>query len=108
LEWILGGNPLAADGASLVTITGNATTGLTLSFTREEASLGNASLVLEWDNDLGGTWTQVPVSQAGGSHADGVTVNVNQAATPDGVTVNVPGSNGLDGKLFARLRATMP
>jgi autotransporter-associated beta strand protein len=108
LEWILGGDPLAQDSASLVTVTAGTANGLTLDFTREEASLGNASLVVEWDTDLGGTWTSVPVTQAGGSHPNGVTVAVNEAAAPDAVTVNIPAANATNGHLFARLRATMP
>ncbi|WP_367871614.1 beta strand repeat-containing protein [Luteolibacter sp. Populi] len=108
LEWILGGDPLAADAASLVTTTGSAATGLTLSFTREEATLGNASLILEWDADLQGSWNEVPISQAGGAAANGVMVTVDQVSTPDGVTVNIPAANSAGGKLFGRLRATMP
>lgn len=108
LEWVLGGDPLAVDETPLVTVTSNATTGITLTFTREEASLGSVSLNVEWDTDLGGTWTSIPITQAGGSHPNGVTVGVNQAATPDAVTVNIPASNAMNGHLFARLRATMP
>ncbi len=108
LEWILGGNPLAQDGSSLVTTTGSATTGLTLTFNRVEASIGNATLTVQWDDNLDGTWTDVPVTQAGGSYANGVTVGVNQTATPDAVTVVIPASNAPNGKVFARLRATMP
>ncbi|MEO5916252.1 MAG: autotransporter-associated beta strand repeat-containing protein [Luteolibacter sp.] len=108
LEWILGGDPLAQDGGTLVTATGSGTNGLTLTFTREEASLGNATLIVQWDDNLDGIWTDVPVVQAGGSYANGVTVAVNQTATPDAVTVHIPASNAVDGKVFARLRATLP
>jgi autotransporter-associated beta strand protein len=108
LEWVLGGDPLAVDQTPLVAVTSDATTGITLAFTREEASLGNVTLTVEWDTDLGGIWTSVPITQAGGSHPGGVTVGVNQAATPDAVTVNIPASNSANGHLFARLRATMP
>lgn len=108
LEWVLGGDPLAKDGASLVTVAGSAANGLTLSFTREETSIGNAILDLQWDTDLDGTWTDVPVSQAGGPAGNGVTVTVNQAATPDTVEVHIPASNAANGKLFARIRATDP
>jgi len=104
LEWILGGNPLAA-GGPLVTSTGSAATGLTLSFTREETSIGNADLIVQWDADLDGTWTEVVITQAGGSHPNGVVVTVNEAATPDAVTVQIPASNAPSGKVFARLKA---
>lgn len=108
LEWILGGDPLAQDGSSLVTVTENATTGLTFSFKRLEASIGNAALSVQWDADLVGPWTDVPITQAGGSAANGVTVTVNQATTPDSVIVNIPAANAAGGKLFGRLRAVMP
>ncbi|MBK1816624.1 immunoglobulin domain-containing protein [Luteolibacter yonseiensis] len=105
LEWILGGNPLASGGAPLVSSTGSAATGLTLTFTREESSIGNADLILEWDADLDGAWTEVSITQTGGTYADGVVVTVNEATTPDTVTVLIPASNGPAGKVFARLKA---
>lgn len=108
LEWVLGGDPLVQDGSSLVTFAGTAADGITLHFTREEASIGNATLVVQWDADLDGTWTDIPVAQAGGSYAGGVTVVVDQTATPDAVTVHIPASNAANGKVFARLRATQP
>jgi autotransporter-associated beta strand protein len=108
LEWILGGNPLGQDSTSLVTSSGSAASGLTLNFTREESSLGNATLVVQWDSGLGGNWTSVPITQVGGPQANGVTVTVNEAATPDAVTVHIPASNAVGGKLFARVRATLP
>lgn len=108
LEWILGGDPLASDGSSLVAMTGNGTTGITLTFTREEASIGAANLFAEWSIDLGGTWTQVPIGPSGGSYANGVVVTVNEVSTPDDVTVNIPAANASNGKLFARLRAITP
>lgn len=107
LEWILGGDPLAEDGASLVTMTGDGNTGLTLSFNRDEASIGAANLIVQWSADLG-TWTDVPVEQAGGSYPNGVTVTVDEIPAPDAVTVFIPASNGLDGRLFARLKAIAP
>ncbi len=108
LEWALGGNPLTPDGGSLVTVTGNALNGLTVSFKREEASLGAMTLTLEYDGDLLDLWTEVPITQAGSNEANGVVVTVNQAATPDQVTVTIPASNALGGHLFARLKATIP
>ena len=106
LEWILGGNPLARDASTLVNA--DAAGGLTLTFTRDEASLGNAALAVQLDNDLKGTWTDVLLDQNGGIYPNGIVVTVNEAATPDTVTVHIPASNAAEGKLFARLRATMP
>lgn len=108
LEWILGGDPLIQDGSSLLTVTGSATTGITLSFKRAEESIGIAALSVQWDADLVGLWTDVPITQAGGPAANGVNVTVNQATTPDSVTVTVPASDAVGGKLFGRLRATTP
>ena len=107
LEWVLGGDPLASN-SSMVSVTGSSLTGLTLSFNREEDSIGVATLVVEWTTDLDVTWNEVPVTQAGGSYDDGVTVSVNQEATPDRVTVTIPSNNEAGSKLFARLRVTLP
>jgi autotransporter-associated beta strand protein len=108
LEWVLGGDPLVSDHSALLSATGSSTSGLTLSFNREETSIGNAILVVQWSSGLGGTWTDVPVTQAGGSYANGVVVTVNEATTPDHVTVTIPASNAANGKLFARLHVTAP
>jgi Immunoglobulin domain len=108
LEWILGGDPLAADSASLYSATGDATNGLTLTFTREEASLGAAAMTVQWNAGLDGIWTDVPVDQDGGSYPNGVTVTVNEATTPDEVTVNIPAANAPGGRLFGRIKATLP
>lgn len=110
LEWILGGDPLANDTPSVLpAATGNSVTGLTLTFTREEDSIGIADLAVEWDGNLDGIWTaEVPITQTGGSYPNGVVVSVNQAVTPDAVTVTIPASNAVNGKLFARVKAIKP
>jgi autotransporter-associated beta strand protein len=107
LEWILSGNPLSGDASALYTVTGNATTGLTLNFSRLEAAAASTTLTVQWSNNLS-TWTDVPVTLAGGAGANGVVVTVNQTPTPDTVSVLIPASNAAGGKLFARLKATMP
>jgi hypothetical protein len=110
LEWILGGDPLANDTPSILpAATESSLTGLTLTFTREEDSLGIADLAIDWGASLDGTWTaEVPITQAGGSYPNGVVVSVNQAANPDAVTVTIPASNEVNGKLFARVKAIKP
>ncbi|MEI6653880.1 MAG: autotransporter-associated beta strand repeat-containing protein, partial [Verrucomicrobiota bacterium] len=108
LEWILGGNPLANDRAIQPVVTSNPSSGLTLRFNHAESSIGQATLVVQWAINLNGIWTDVPVTQGGGSYANGVVVTVNQAATPDAVTVNIPATNAAGGKIFARLKATNP
>jgi autotransporter-associated beta strand protein len=110
LEWILGGDPLANDTPSVLpAATGNSVTGLTLTFTREEDSIGIADLAIDWGSSLDGSWTaEVPITQAGGSYPNGVVVSVNQAATPDAVTVTIPAANAVNGKLFARFKSIKP
>lgn len=107
LEWVLGGDPLASDG-SLLNATATAVDGITLTFTREETSLGNVDLFVQYNTGLDGVWTDVPVTKSGGSYPNGVTVSVNEAANPDAVTVTIPAANAAGGKLFSRLRAVMP
>lgn len=109
LEWILGGNPLSQDAASLVTSTASATGGLTLTFTREDDSIGQATLSVEYDADLAGTWSSVPVgATSSGPDANGVTITINPTPDPDAITVNIPASNAANGKLFGRLKASKP
>ena len=104
LEWILGGNPLGADGGTLITTTASAAGGLTLAFNREEDSIGNAVLTVEYDTDLAGTWTNY--ATVGATSSGPVTINT--ASDPDAVSVNIPASNAVDGKLFGRLKAVQP
>ncbi|MCX6874662.1 MAG: autotransporter-associated beta strand repeat-containing protein [Verrucomicrobia bacterium] len=111
LEWILGGLPLAQDAASILPhATGDATTGLTLTFTREEDSIGQATLIVEY----GAALTSWPKSATIGATGTGVpdlngtAVTINTAGTPDEVTVNIPATNASNGKLFARLKAILP
>ncbi|WP_193212591.1 beta strand repeat-containing protein [Luteolibacter marinus] len=104
LEWILGGNPLGQDGASLVQAQGDAATGITLTFTRDEASLGSVDLSVEYGGDLE-NWGSAPVEQFSGSYADGIDITIDDFAAPDDVTVTIPASNAIDGRLFARLKA---
>ncbi|MEX1049744.1 MAG: autotransporter-associated beta strand repeat-containing protein [Akkermansiaceae bacterium] len=106
LEWILGGNPNQNDTPSILhAVTGNATTGLTLTFTREEDSIPETTLSLEYSTDLAGPWTSEIIDQDGGNLANGVVVTVNEAASPDAVTISIPASNAPGGRLFARLKA---
>ncbi|MEK7951109.1 hypothetical protein [Luteolibacter soli] len=99
LEWLLGGNPLVFDAASVWSA--NAADGLTLTFHINPDAISHAGLFLQWSKTLSGTWTDVPIQQGGGTYANGVVVQSNGNA----VTVHVPGYNASQGKLFARLRA---
>lgn len=103
LEWILGGDPLAQDAATLVSTAGTAAGGLTLTFTREESTLGQAVLTVEWDTDLSdGFANSIPIVNG----SPGVTIDT--ATTPDAVTVNIPAASAPAGRIFARLRAELP
>jgi hypothetical protein len=110
LEWVLGGNPLAGDSGSLVDVSATATGGLTLEFTRDPASVGVASLFVDFDTDLESPWAKsVSVGPAtSGPDANGVVVTITPG-TPDDVSVNLPASNaGTEERIFARLRAEKP
>lgn len=108
LEWILGGNPMANDASTLLGSSASASSGLTFSFKRDESSLGESDVVIQYASDLVGTWTSIPITQAGGTYANGVTVSIDDSVTPNTVSVSIPVSNAVNGKLFARLRVTQP
>ena len=80
-------------------------TGLTLTFTREEDAITETTLTLEYATDLAGPWTSEIIDQDGGSLANGVVVTVNEVSSPDAVIVSIPASNAPGGRLFARLKA---
>ncbi|MEK7951805.1 beta strand repeat-containing protein [Luteolibacter soli] len=111
LEWVLGGNPTVNDTAAIApTFTGSAATGITMSFKREEDSIGAVTVTVEYGTTLA-TWPgSVAIGAASsGPDGNGVTVNVNAVPDPDNVTVTIPASNaGGSGRLYARLKATMP
>jgi hypothetical protein len=91
-----------------VTTTGTAAGGLTLSFQRADESIGQATLVVEYDADLVGPWTSVNL-QNPPPFANGVTVNITPGSPEDDITVNIPASpNAPNGKLFGRIKASQP
>lgn len=110
LEWILGGNPTLSDSASITpVITASSVSGITLTFTREEDSIGVATLMVEYGTDLATFPGSIQIdATSSGPDANGVTVAINDASDPDEVTVNIPASNTVGGKLFTRLKATLP
>jgi alpha-tubulin suppressor-like RCC1 family protein len=102
LEWILDGNPLSHDAASLIQTTGTSAAGLTLVFRRSASSLG-AKLELQWDTDLAGEFAfRLVVGR------DGVPANGNKprmvlnAPEPGMVTITIPSANAVNGRIFAR------
>jgi autotransporter-associated beta strand protein len=109
LEWILGGGPLAQDAASLLTTTATGSGGLILSFDRAEDSIGQATLTVEWDTDLGGGFANsIPIDTAIAPSGDNPSVAIDTGATPDAVIVTIPAANAVNGRIFARLRAVLP
>jgi hypothetical protein len=107
LEWILGGDPNINDAATILpAVTGSATSGVTLVFNREPASISETTLTVEWDTDLDAFANSVTIGAAdsGPLPVTGITVDVD-APSAGKVTVNIPASNAPGGKLFARLKA---
>ncbi len=108
LEWILGGNPLVSNAAvqpRLSTDDDN----IYVAFTRDDASESTTALVLQWGSNLA-DWTDIPIAAASsGPDAQGIMVSVTEnGAAPDTVVVTVPLSNAVSGKLFTRIKATLP
>jgi len=105
LEWVLGGDPLLADlDGVLRVVTGDAAGGLTMVFDRVADSVGNTTLVVEWDTDLTTWGNTIPIEVDIAPSGDAPTVTI----VGDEVTVNIPGANAMGGKIFARLVATQP
>ena len=108
MAWVLGAtNPNANNNGLLPKPTASASGGLTLTFNRLEASIGVTNLVLQYATSPAGPWTDVPITQTGGTYS-GVVVSVNEGNTPDAVSVNIPASKTTTGKLFSRLQAVQP
>jgi len=96
MEYVLaGGNPVVPSLSILPTL---ASVGddLVLSYTRNDESEADTTQVGQWTTDLT-IWNDVVP----------VVVNENGALADD-MTVTVPKSNAVNGKLFLRLKATMP
>jgi autotransporter-associated beta strand repeat len=96
MEYVLaGGNPVVPSLSILPTV---ASVGddLVLSYTRNDESEADTTQVGQWTTDLT-VWNDVVP----------VVVNENGALADD-MTVTVPKSNAVNGKLFLRLKVTMP
>ena len=98
MEYVLaGGNPVVPSLSILPTL---ASVGddLVLSYTRNDESEADTTQVGQWTTDLTtGVWTDVTP----------VVVRENGALTDD-MTVTVPKSNAVNGRLFLRLKVSMP
>ncbi|MCH7224626.1 hypothetical protein [Haloferula sp. A504] len=120
LEWILGGTtPLGFDQVGIGT-TGellnmevDGSRNLIFTFQRIDDSEGEATLKVQFSNDLfvaDNHEVMIGASGPEGVPPSGVTVDVvENADAPDDVTVTIPASYGdPDGRLFGRLEATQP
>jgi autotransporter-associated beta strand protein len=110
LEFVLGGNPLAGDVAATSPAISSSGPGHIVTFHRADDSEGAATCRLEYNTDLGGTWSEVAVgASSAGPDAAGITVTVTEnEAAPDGIEVRLPDSLAPDGRLFVRLKVTAP
>ena len=103
VEFVLGGNPTVADASILPTAshtTANGTSALVYSF-YSVANLGSVTLAVEYSLDLS-TWTTAV------NGTNGVTITTTAySSTYNLSTVTIPDGTG-NGRVFARLRATLP
>ncbi len=104
LEWVLGGDPLASDGASLMQSNTTPAGELVLHFNRSEDSIGQVTLVVETNSGLTNPWSTFATVNAEGSGP----VSINTVPEPDAVTVTIPASQAAGGRLFARIKAIEP
>ena len=104
IEWILGGNPTTSTPSVSPVATRDASNNLILTFTRQEDSIGETILTLEYGSNLT-DWTSFVIDADGGTDANGVIVAIDQVASPDAVTVTIPASVAVNGKIFSRIKA---
>jgi hypothetical protein len=109
LEWMLGGDPLASDPATVSpSSTGDAANGLTLVFNKPVTdSLGSTTLAVEWTLDPASFPNSISIGSSDvGPNGTNPTVDID-APVPGKVTVNIPAANAPGGKVFGRLRGRL-
>ena len=105
LEWILGGDPTRPDLSILPDAT-STPAGLTLRFARNPASIGHASLLVEWSADCQ-IWHPVPIpASSAGPDSNNISFSIDATASPHQVAVFLPSTLSSTGRLFARLSST--
>ena len=103
IEWVVGGNPTAADGPSVAPVLDSADPSkLIFVFRRTDEADGdfNTVIAVEYGSNLAG-WTEAI------NGVDGVTITVADdfhGAGIDKVTVSIPKTLATSGKMFARLQ----
>ncbi len=107
-EWILSSSPLASSTASLPQASSDANT-LSLTFARNDATESSTTLIGQWCADFV-TWHDVPIGTvSSGPDANGVSVTITEnTSAPDTIVFIVPRTNGALGRLFVRLKASLP
>jgi fibronectin-binding autotransporter adhesin len=105
LEWLLGGDPLAQDAATLVGFTTTDLGDLSLDFHRRGDVIGATSLSVQWSSDLNAEWAEIPIGASSTVGENGIAVTVDDASSPQRINVRLPRAISPGGKLFARLRA---
>jgi hypothetical protein len=118
LEWILGGTtPIGFEAIGFGThgqlLNVESGDGLVFTFKRVDASVGEATLTVQFADDMdfvNGNEVVVGAGGSVGSPPPGVTVDVvGNGSAADDITVTIPASYaGPNGRLFGRLKATMP
>ena len=106
VEFVLNGNPGAADGGSVSPTLNASGSNFVFSFSRRDDAVAGNTLTFEYGENLA-TWTSVPIG-ATGSTVGSATVGIVTSSNPDVVTVTVPKSVSSTGKLFGRIKVTQP
>ena len=99
LEFVTNGNPMSGTLTNLPTIT-NSGANVIFTFTRRDDA-ESLNPTVEFNNDLGVTWTTAVHNQGGVS-----IVTTPNGTDPDTVQVTIP--KGVNSKLFARLKVVTP
>jgi hypothetical protein len=110
LEWILGGvSTLADNDATSLELSSDGNETYTITFTREEDSIGRVNLDFHWSTDLTSWSPPVAIDEyESGNYtkSDGIVVEVDAGSAPDVINVQVPDSLSANGGLFFRLNAS--
>lgn len=105
LEFLIGGNPTESSGSQLPTVSGTETH-LVFTFRRSDLAMTQTGLSagVEYGSDLAG-WSNAA------NGVDGITISVTNddfGSGVDKVEASIPRSLAQSGKLFARLKVTLP
>jgi hypothetical protein len=110
LEWLLGGDPTHPD-AGLAPAPQTDAGDLVLEFQREDATVAETTLTLEWAASPAGPWSAAAITETTDGVfglPDGITLTLaTNGAAPDTLTLRLPGTLG-PAMLFARLRLSRP